>query len=153
MIKNLLLIIFISVVVSYASDMFSQPSVSPETEQYRKYYESETDNWLSNEDFERLENRGREYIEKLNSPENLQKSVVDIFTKKLIIILIALPIWMIVGIKIIFSNDYNVYISIFLIIFVSLFFVNIIESILYAVSFFVGNRVFKKHTNTNKGEE
>ena len=123
--------------------MLSEPPVSTVSLNYQEYYKSKSGGLLSEKEFEALREKEQEYLQEITSPENLRADVEYILGKKLLIIPFLLVVWFLIGFSFRFVDRRYSIAGVFLITALSLLSVNIIESLSYAMTFFIGTKIRK----------
>jgi len=144
LIVKFLIVGLIAFSTSYLSNGFSEPPPSEMSKKYNEEYRHLTRKPLSSEEFVILQKKGKEYIERLTSPENISDSVQYIILRKLMIVPFISLLWFFLGLKIGFVSKERYGVSILVIAVFSLFSINILETLIY-VSFFIIGGLFSRN--------
>jgi len=129
----------LALLASYMSDTLSNPPLSAESLDYKKYYDSLSDQNLSSIEFNALKKRGDENIDNLTSSKNIKEDLNYIVSRKLIVIPLILFMWFMLGYKAGYKENGMLVVSVIVVMIAAMMFVSFIEALSYGALFCIGN--------------
>lgn len=141
---RMLMVISFGLFSSALSWFLSEPPISEPTKQYQEYYDSLPNNGLISEDeYKQLKDKERQYIEESTTKEFFQGYVGHFLIWKSIIVIIVSFCWAFIAFKLKMRGQYLI-LSLIGILGTGAFFINIFESLWYAVVFLSSSMLAKK---------
>lgn len=138
---NFIIAVAFSVMAAFISDHFSEPPEADASEKYSETYEDQAEKMLTQEEFEKLQRRGEEYINRLNNKKSNEKAVAYIIKAKLLLVPSLSAVFVIIGVKCGMKSVFSTFAASVLIVAGALLFVNLIEAVVYSVCYGLSNIV------------
>lgn len=135
------LIALLAFFISFVSDVVSEPPKLAISEKYHNEYKELADT-LTQKEYEDLKRKEQLFFDELTNKENTAAAIEHIVSRKLFAVPVILVFWFFVGSKFGFAGNKDVLVSAVLIILLSSFNTNLIESLSYSLFFIIGNLLY-----------
>lgn len=139
---KLLVFALFAFVLSFVSDVVSEPPKLAISEKYHNEYKELANDTLTQKEDEDLKRKEQLFFDELTNKENTAAVIEHIVSRKLFIVPVILVFWFFVGSKFGFAGNKDVLVSVVLIILLSSFNTNLIESLSYSLFFIIGNLLY-----------
>jgi len=150
---KLLMFGLLALVTANTSDILSEPPPLTISHKFSEGYGLIENKMLTQDEFENLKEKEREYLDELTNKKNTSTAVNYIAARKIIIVPLIALLWVLLGLKAGFQERKHIGIAALTIFVFSMQSINMFESILYAIFFIVGNFLLLRKTKKNIGKQ